>query len=163
MSIKYTALPLALIVMVGACKEETTSNIPAATQTESAAAQAKSLNAEEVTKRLKASGLPIDGIIVVTEETDDNKLLGRPNQYISKTYFIDTRHEGEGLEPDEQNTVEVFASDDDAKSRREYVERVTKDMPMFTQYIIQKGPVVVRLDKALTASEAKQYEDALSE
>ena len=67
------------------------------------------------------------------------------------------------MEPSEQNTIEVFASEEDATNRREYIERVTEDMPMLTQYMIQSGPILIRLDKVLTPSEAKEYETALSE
>lgn len=98
---------------------------------------------------------------VLTEATDTNKMMGRPNGYTSKAFFVDQRHEGEGMEPAEQNTVEVFPTVEDATRRREYIEGVTKGMPMLTQYIIQTGPVLLRLDKVLTPSEAKEYEAAL--
>lgn len=48
------------------------------------------LSAKDVIDKLKSAGLPIDNIIVYTEDTDANKLLGRPNQYISKANFADT-------------------------------------------------------------------------
>ena len=49
------------------------------------------LTAEEITNKLKEKGLNIGKIVVYTEETDTNNLLGRPNSYISKTVFADTR------------------------------------------------------------------------
>lgn len=51
------------------------------------------LTAEEITNKLKEKGLNIGKIVVYTEETDLNNLLGRPNQYTSKTIFEDTRLE----------------------------------------------------------------------
>ena len=48
-------------------------------------------NAEAVVERLQAAGLTIGKVIVYTEETDPNDLLGRPGQYTSKAAFTDTR------------------------------------------------------------------------
>ena len=105
----------------------------------------------------------IGGIVVLTEETDDNNMMGRPGGYTSKVFFFDNRYEGEGMEPSEQNTIEVFPSEEDATRRREYIEGVTEGMPMFTQYMIQSGPVLMRLDKVMKPGEAKEYEAALGE
>lgn len=152
---------LVIALALAACapeKSETVSNIDA---TASPAAEMP-LTAKAVADKLTAAGLPIENVVVVDEATDSNKLMGRPGQYVSKVYFGDRRHAGEGMEPKEQNTVETFASEADATRRREYVQKVTEGMPMFTQYIIQSGPVVVRLDKALTPAEAKEYESALA-
>lgn len=144
---------------LAACQQtETQSNVP---EESAASSPTVELDAEDYTNRLAEAGLPITDIVVVTEETDDNQMLGRPGQYTSKTYFIDERHRGQGFQPEEQNTVEVFSTVEDATRRREYVEGVIAEMPMFNQYIIQSGTAVMRLDKAITPSQAREYETAL--
>ena len=141
-----------------ACSEsQTTSNLP---QESDVSAQITASDAEEYTQKLLDAGLPISRIVVVSEETDENQMMGRPGQYTSKTYFVDDRHVGEGFDPDEQNTIEVFASEDAAAKRREYIQSVIDEMPMFNQYIIQSGAAVLRLDKSLTPAEAREYEAA---
>ena len=152
---------LFLMFVLAGCGQasETTTNIPA--QATSPAPTA-ALDAGGVINALKATGLPITEVNVLTEATDTNKMMGRPNGYTSKAFFVDQRHEGEGVEPSEQNTVEVFPDADGATRRREFIEGVTKEMPMFTQYIIQSGPILLRLDKVVTPTEAKEYEEALA-
>ena len=150
---------LIAIAMLGtvACSEaETVSNIP-----EESAATARDVDAGGYAEKLKQAGLPVEDLVVVTEETDENNLLGRPNQYTSKVFFVDQRYRGEGMEPSEQNTIEVFATEADASKRREYIENIAAEMPIFSQYIIQSGPAVLRLDKTLSPSDARAYEAAL--
>ena len=76
----------------------------------------KQFNAYDLAIALQVSGLEMKNIIVYTEETDTNHLLGRPNQYTSKVNFADTR-----LEQPEDKTdpaggiIEVFKNAKDAK------------------------------------------------
>ena len=151
---------VASVLLLAACGQssETVSNIP--DEAPSAAATI-ARDAAGIAEALRVAGLPIESVNVLTEATDDNKMMGRPGLYTSKVFFVDGRHKGEGIEPTEQNTVEVFTSEEDATRRREYIEGVTKEMPMFTQYIIQSGQTLVRLDKSLTPTEAKEYEAAM--
>lgn len=160
MNQKKLSLVVPVLLLLAACGQssETVSNIP---DDAPSAAVMEAVDAAGVADALKAAGLPIESVNVLTEATDDNKMMGRPGLYTSKVFFIDGRHKGEGIEPKEQNTVEVFANEEDATRRREYIEGVTKEMPMFTQYIIQSGATLVRLDKSLTPTEAKEYEAAL--
>lgn len=116
--------------------------------------------ASEVANALAAQNLPIENVTVLTETTDPNELLGRPNQYTSKVFFYDHRHPQEGDEGN-QNTIEVFATADDAKVRHDYVAAVTKGVAIATQYQVLRGPVLVRLDKALLPSEVDGYRAAV--
>ena len=115
------------------------------------------LTAEGVSNSLKENGLPMANIVVLTEATDTNKLLGRPNQYTSKTSFEDTRVTDSKV----GGTVEVFANSQDTNTRKDYIESVTKGSPMLLQYIYSKGNVLVRIEKELTPSQAAEYEAAL--
>ena len=118
-------------------------------------------NAAEVATALVKAGLPVVNVVVLTEAGDTNQLLGRPGQYTSKAFFYDKRHpKAEGDEG--ENTIEVFDSAADAKTRRDYIARVTEGVAFATQYQLLRGKVLVRLDKALLPSESKQYDQALS-
>lgn len=152
------ALIVAALIASHGQGDNKVSNIPNENQIN---AVGQDLNAMGVAKALRESGLPVTDIVVVTEETDANNLLGRPGQYVSKAFFVDRRYTGQGQPPEKQNTIETFASEKDATRRREYIERVTASMPLFTQYIIQSGKVLLRLDKSLKPSEAREYEAAL--
>ncbi|WP_145964113.1 hypothetical protein [Chromobacterium phragmitis] len=115
---------------------------------------------ETVLSALKKAGIPIAKEVVYTAETDSNKLLGRPNQYVAKANWAD----GRLSQPQEDmagGTVEIFKSEDDLKARKEYVERIGKTMPMMAQYQYHNGLVLIRLDKALTPTQAAEYEKAL--
>jgi 2,4-dienoyl-CoA reductase-like NADH-dependent reductase (Old Yellow Enzyme family) len=119
--------------------------------------------AEQAVKALAAAGLPIADIKVITPETDENKMMGRPGGYTSKAYFADTRHPAK---PDEmvvvENNIEGFATVEDAQRRADYVSGIAKAMPMMAQYVYRSGKFVLRLDRALLPDEAKAYESALA-
>lgn len=153
-------LVCALAVSVVACEgSETTSNIP---DEVTASVAAKEMDATAVASALQSAGMPVVDIVTLTEETDaNNNMMGRPGQYVSKVFFVDERYRGQGMEPAEQNTIETFATKEDATNRREYIEGVIEAMPLFNQYIIQSGTVLLRLDRALKPSDAKEYEAAL--
>ena len=109
-----------------------------------------------------AGGLPVENIKVVTASDDANKLMGRPGQYTSKVFFFDARHPKTEAGGDEgENSVEMFDNETDAAKRRDYVDGITRSVPMFAEYSYLKGRVYLRLSKVLTPEEAKQYEAAL--
>jgi 2,4-dienoyl-CoA reductase-like NADH-dependent reductase (Old Yellow Enzyme family) len=119
--------------------------------------------AEQAVKALLGAGLPVADIKVITPETDENNMMGRPGGYTSKAYFADTRH------PPTQdklviveNNIEGFSSEDDAQRRADYVTEIAKSMPMMAQYVYRSGKFVLRLDRALLPDQAKAYEAALA-
>ncbi|SNS20804.1 hypothetical protein SAMN06295912_102270 [Sphingomonas laterariae] len=146
----------ALAIAVSGCNQKAAEEDtkPAA---EAAPAPEKTVTAADVIDHFKKQGLPISDITVYTAENDPNKLLGRPNQYVAKANFFDTRHPAD----EANNTVEIFASEESAKARRDYVEAVTKDMPMLVQYQFLAGNILIRLDKAVTPAESEEYRKAL--
>lgn len=123
------------------------------------------MNAAQITEYLKAQGLPITNEIDYTEETDPNKLLGRPNQYTSKVNFADSRiTEQYDIENDPiGGTIEVFSNSGDAKKRKEYVEAIAQNVSFATQYIYQFDNVLMRMAHELTPTQAAEYEAALQQ
>ena len=121
------------------------------------------MSAEYITNKLKEAALPIDNIIVYTEKTDENNLLGRPNQYISKTNFADTTVvQGDDKTEPTGGSVEIFKNAADLNTRKTYLESVFKSFPLFAQYLVVNGNYLLRIDHAVTPENAKKYEVAFA-
>jgi hypothetical protein len=123
----------------------------------------KILNSSDVANGFLEAELPIDEVVTHTAKTDPNHLLGRPGYYSSKTDFRDKRYYSDEISEWEgdNHTIEVFPSAAAALSRKKYVERVTKDVPFLTQYLILRGRILVRFDRVMTPDEVQEYSDAL--
>lgn len=121
----------------------------------------KQLTANDIVSQMKDNGANIGKIIVYDEETDVNNLLGRPNQYTSKVNFEDTTCEQYDVDNDPiGGTVEVFNTPEDAKSRYDYCSAFTQSSPMFAQYMYLYDTFLLRIDNAVTPSNAEKYEKA---
>jgi endonuclease YncB( thermonuclease family) len=124
------------------------------------------LTAEQVTRQLNEQVPTSTLTTVYTADTDPNKLLGRPAGYLSKTAFADGRLDSGllGGAPDAMNrggSVEVFADEDAATVRRDYLQEIGKRAPIFSEYDYQSGPVLLRVSHLLTPQQAAGYEAAL--
>lgn len=164
-ALRAVLLSLCLALAFG-CSTQTASNL-AQIETDAAKAAQPSptstpalLTSEAVLTAFKAANLPIDNVVVYNEETDTNKLLGRPNQYVGKINFGDTRVKPKGGEKS-PNSIEVFAKDEDLQSRKQYTENISKSASIFAQYIYAHKNVLVRLTHDLLPKDAAQYENVL--
>jgi hypothetical protein len=123
--------------------------------------------AEEIGKALAAKVTSSKVTVVYTAANDPNKLLGRPNGYLSKVAFSDSRVspsdvEGTGSDAVERGgSVEVFADADGAKKRSDYIQAIAKGLPAASEYDYLSGGVLVRVSRVLTPDQAKDYETAL--
>lgn len=117
---------------------------------------------QEIARELKTQGLPISNIEAYTEESDPNKLLGRPGQYVGKANFRDRRTESDGakgLDVSEGGSIEVVESDSDAEKRQAYVESIGKSgVGPFAEYDYRRGRVLLRVAGNLTPKQAREYE-----
>lgn len=125
-------------------------------------------DAGAVMAKLKAAGLPITNVAVVTAANDPNQMLGRPNEYTGKDTFTDTRidpskaRDNEAGAVDLGGAVEVFSNSSDAKRRATYITSMEKSMPMLgSEYDYTSGNVLLRLSQALTPDQAAAYKKAL--
>jgi hypothetical protein len=100
----------------------------------------------------KDSELGITDLQAVTEDSDPNKLLGRPGQYTHKFTWKARGEDG---------TIEVFPTVEAAKARAEYVRKIGESSPMLLQYVYLNEPrmTVLRVGHKLKPSEAKAWED----
>lgn len=131
------------------------------------------MTAEEIGNKLKEKGLSIGKIVMYTEETDLNNLLGRPNQYTSKIIFEDTRLEqvnanNEFLTDEERNeptggTIEIFNNKEDMQNRKNYIETLASSASIFNQYVYSNDYALLRLEHDLTPTQAQEYEKAFNE
>ena len=122
-------------------------------------------SAGQVIKQLQAAGVPIDASRELTAKNDPNELLGRPGQYTGKAFFHDARVPAEKDSPelmdaDSGGSVEVFASEADAKNRADYVRSLTEGSGLFAEYSYLHGTAFIRVTKKLTPDQAKVYERA---
>ena len=115
------------------------------------------MTAEQLVTKMQEAGLPIDGVIVYDEKTDPNKLLGRPNQYPSKTNFADTRLDQTDPENPNGGTIEVFNNSSDLEKRKKHNEMVMEQYPVFTEYLFVHDNYIIRLSYDLTKDQAEEY------
>jgi len=111
--------------------------------------------------------MPIGESVVYTAKNDPNDLLGRPNQYTGKATFEDTRLKPDPMANkfDVQNggSIEVFENQDDAITRKEYIESIGKGFSPFSEYVYREGTILLRVSHRLTPKQATEYEDALKD
>lgn len=104
--------------------------------------------------------------VVFTAETDPDHLLGRAGGYLSKAAFLDSRIDpatttGSDGGIQRGGLVEVFAHDQDAAQRMEYLKELGP--PYGEEYNYVSGPVLLRVANALTPWQASEYATALTE
>src|ERR671920_756138 len=121
--------------------------------------------AEQIVARLAAKIPTATPSIVYTAQTDPNQLLGTPHSYTSKAAFTDSR-----VSPAEANdteigsielggSVEVFANDADARARKDYLDQTVKDLPIdVSEYSYLHGPILLRVSRRLTPTQATEYQ-----
>lgn len=131
---------------------------------EAAEPEPAALDAGALAEALAASVESATGFEVYTEDTDPNELLGRPGQYVSAASIDD---EGAGGESgvDRGATIEVFASQDEARDRSEYILGVLKEAgPVFgTEWHHLAGPALLRVSGSLKPSVNDAYAAAWAE
>lgn len=148
---------LAVVFVLGGCSSDDPPSTP-----EGGTSTTPGINrtASEIVAGFKQA-LPIAETKDFTAADDPNEQLGRPGGYTSKTSWHDSRLEAADFDVDGGGSVEVFATEDEAKKRIEYIDSVTKSSPMLNEYHWAKGIVVLRVAKGLTPDQAEEYHSAL--
>lgn len=122
------------------------------------------LEAGALAEALAASVESATGLEAYTEDTDPNELLGRPGQYVSAASIDD---EGAGGESgvDRGATIEVFASEDEARDRSEYILGILKEAgpALGTEWHHLAGPALLRVSGSLKPSVNDTYAAAWAE
>jgi hypothetical protein len=131
-------------------------------------APAVQVDPARVIDHLKAAGLPLERVDFYNAENDPFKLAGRPDRYITKAVFHDTRFNPEAcrkiqvLAWDEcGGTVESFANASDLRKWTSAIVIAREQTPNAPpEYRYQNGLTLLRLGHVLTPEQAKTYEDA---
>jgi hypothetical protein len=122
--------------------------------------------ADQILAGLKGKGLPIGTSFTYTATNDPNNLLGRPNEYISKDNFIDTRistsDTGANITVSDGGAIETFTNSSDAQKRFTYLQSLsTSGNPLFAEYEYLDSTAILRISTKLTADQAGAYQTAL--
>jgi hypothetical protein len=124
--------------------------------------------ASSVVTYLQAKGLPISGLIAYDASTDPNHLLGRPNGYLSKVAWQDTRIP-QTYQADSPGAVEwgggieVYSTAQGAQNRASYMSSIEQADPIVgTEYDYVLGPIVLRISGTFTPTTAQTYGTALT-
>jgi hypothetical protein len=155
-------VPIIVILGISGCGDNkvqnpiTTSNDKQLQYSATPALISKVLTDKEIISKFKESGIPIGKIIEYTDETDPNKLLGRPNQYIGKINWADTRIK-QPISDVAGGTIETFQNNSDCEKRKKYVEQVSSGNPLILQYMFQNNNMLLRLEKDLTPKQVAEY------
>ncbi|MET7996993.1 hypothetical protein ABZU76_39570 [Amycolatopsis sp. NPDC005232] len=84
-----------------------------------------------------------------TAANDPNHMLRRPNGYTSKDAFADSRIPADQLQGSEADaierggSIEVFADEDGAKTRMDYIQAIGKCLPASAEHDFLAGPMPV--------------------
>jgi hypothetical protein len=154
---------LALIVPLSACTPREaptpialrTPNVP--TPAPAPTAPERTLTAAEVVASLQASGLPVEDVEVLTPETDPDRLLGRPNQYVVKVTWNDAR--GGPI-----SSLEILPTLANFQARRTLLRSTNIRNGIATYHVLDRSDrrALLRVPASLSAEEARQYEQWLA-
>jgi len=171
--IKTAAAALFVTMALAGCGS-TTSPVKAQathTATKSAVVVPVALDATASARRIAAK-VSAEKVVTLTEATDVNNLLGRPNGYTSAAVLYDKTVDVKyGIKCDDPKvsgspgvscgaTVEVWASADAAKARAAYIQNFAKSMPSMVEYDYVLGNTLLRVTGAMKPSAAQQYNKA---
>lgn len=118
------------------------------------------LTAAAVVAKLQQAGLPLGDVVSYTAASDPNALLGRPGQYIGKASFRDSRTPAYETGIGAGGSVEVFATAQELAQRKQYITALASS-PLFAEYDLANGLVLLRLSRHLTPDQVGEYEKAL--
>lgn len=126
----------------------------------------EALSAESFVDLLAAEGLPVQGHVVFSEETDPNELLGRPGQYIGKVAWIDERLADDCFDPERPDadcggTAEFFGDPDALEARFDYLGEFAGESFLGGFWMWRAGNAVVRVGYGLTPAQAEEFEAIL--
>lgn len=128
---------------------------------EESAVSESTITAGTVMQYFIDNGAPNIGEYIERTESDD-KLLGRPEQYISKVSFRITTVELDEDDPYDAS-IEVFNNTDDALKRYNEVNSLLEEYPMFKEYIYLKENVLLRMKFDVLPEDEQVYEQLLND
>ena len=135
------------------------SNIVVFTYLKNSSDDNQNLKAFQVIDTLKTSKLPISKIEYFTSETDLEKLLGKPEQYVEKASWIDTRIKTNSDDNFVGGGIEVFKSKELLWKRKSHW-LAKESMFGFQNHYFENKNVLMILDGSLSQKQIAAYEKA---
>ncbi|MGH7193340.1 MAG: hypothetical protein ACREJM_07355 [Candidatus Saccharimonadales bacterium] len=140
-------------------------NTTTATATKMTSQKQGNAEIEAVLSKVKDNTPTVTATRVVTEQTDDNNLLGKANEYQYAGSFYDTRTKSDETTSDNYGTasggtIEIFANTADSKARGEYLAQFQTGAIQAGAYRVV-GVNVLRVSENYTAIEQKQMLDLM--
>jgi hypothetical protein len=108
----------------------------------------------------------IGKVVKITEDNDDNDLIGRPGQYDAVTFMEDKRldcspsNNFDGLSIDCGAKLERWPSKSDAQARADDIQSKLKEFGLGAEYDYVRDRVLLRVSGTLKPSEAKAYKSS---
>jgi hypothetical protein len=162
MAVLRYLLAVLLVIGTAACSSTTGGARPPTAEA------ARPQTAEQIVAMLAAKIPTATPTIAYTAQTDPNQLLGTPDSYTSKATFTDSRinlaeaNDTELGSIELGGSVEVFTDDLDARARKDYLEQIMRELPIdVSEHSYLQGPVLLRVSRRLTPTQAAEYEAAL--
>lgn len=117
---------------------------------QSASAAARALNVPSVVK-----------VVDLTEDTDPNNLIGRPNGYTAASVIYDSGASCVSLGVSCGATVEQWATPADAQRRADSIQQILTASPVLgSEYHSVRGPLLLRASGKLKSSVWATYQAA---
>jgi len=119
--------------------------------------------AEQVATAVEQSVSSMTTTVEYTAATDPDHLLGKPNGYLSKVAFTDSRVQSadvEGTKPDavaRGGCVETFATAAQARARAKAIEQGSEGSVSAGEYHYVIGTSLLRVSQVLTTAQAEDY------
>jgi hypothetical protein len=173
------ALVLPLIAACGTSKDPAaapprptqaaTTSAPRPTTATSAATPTVAAHSDdpiEEAKRLKTQIPQIVDVVTLTEDNDENDLIGRPGQYDAASFMADKRlachamGDFDGLSIDCGAKIERWPSEADAKARIKDIQDKLETYGLGAEWDYVRGRVLLRVAGELKPSEAAAYQKA---
>jgi hypothetical protein len=177
-TLRLTATAATVLLALTACSSSTKTSTDAAPSTAATnssstaaatAAPAGNLDASQDMAILARDVRTAHEDLVLTDTTDPNHLMGRPNEYTSDVRFTDSRvlasdTANQGLKTGDVQfggSIEVFPTAADAATRAKYIQTVTQALPAAAEYDFVSGNVLIRVSHYLTPAQAADYQHAV--
>lgn len=136
----------------------------AANSPQPARADALTPTAQSAAESIRAAIPEVTETVALTEDNDDNKLLGRPNGYEAATVLIDSRAQclpgGPGV--DCGATIEQWPNAEAAQRRADYIQAIGRNLPTMSEWTTVKGNLLLRVTGTLKPSAAEAYKAAFT-
>ena len=116
---------------------------------EQQAAKPQTLKLNDVIKAFKAENLPLGQLEFFNAKSDPQQLLGKPNQYTEKAIWKTTEKM--------VHTVEAFANETDAQTRKSAIEAAAQSGAQPKEYVYAHKNILLRLHHEMLAGTAERF------